>query len=98
MCLTCHISQAASQHQPSGRAGLMGRIARFPALLMILAIEFYRRYISRFSPPSCRFTPTCSRYALDAVRRYGLIRGSWLATWRVLRCNPFHPGGYDPLL
>ncbi|MCB1186532.1 membrane protein insertion efficiency factor YidD [bacterium] len=76
----------------------MGRIARFPALLMILAIEFYRRYISRFSPPSCRFTPTCSRYALDAVRRYGLIRGSWLATWRVLRCNPFHPGGYDPLL
>lgn len=70
---------------------------RIPAAMMIFSIEFYRRYISRFSPPSCRFTPTCSRYALDAFRRYGMFKGLWLSTWRVLRCNPFNPGGYDPL-
>ena len=64
---------------------------------MILLIEFYRLYISRFSPPSCRFTPTCSRYAIDALSRYGLFKGMWLGTWRILRCNPFNPGGYDPL-
>ena len=62
------------------------------------AIEFYRRFISPYTIPSCRFTPTCSRYALDAVRRYGALKGGWLACWRVLRCNPFNKGGYDPLL
>ena len=93
MCLTCHISEASRD----SRTSLASRIIRIPAGLMILMIEFYRRYISRFSPPSCRFTPTCSRYALDALRRYGLIRGSWLSLWRILRCNPFNPGGYDPL-
>ena len=73
-------------------------IVRLPSLLVIALIAFYRRFISPFTPPSCRFTPTCSRYALDALRRYGLFKGCWLAAWRVLRCNPFHPGGYDPLL
>lgn len=97
MCLTCHISEAAKLESQASQGNLAHRIGRLPAGLMILVIEFYRRYISRFSPPSCRFTPTCSRYALDSLRRYGLIRGCWLATWRVLRCNPFHPGGYDPL-
>jgi hypothetical protein len=60
-------------------------------------IAFYRRCISPFTLPTCRFTPTCSRYALDAVRRYGVLRGGWLACWRVLRCNPLCHGGYDPL-
>jgi uncharacterized protein len=61
-------------------------------------IAFYRRFISPFNMPSCRFTPTCSRYALDAVQRYGAVKGGWLACWRVMRCNPFTKGGYDPLL
>ena len=73
-------------------------ITRLPATLLTRLIEFYRRYVSPYSIPSCRFTPTCSRYAVDAVRRYGAVKGGWLAAWRVLRCNPFNKGGYDPLL
>lgn len=69
-----------------------------PTWVLCALIAFYRRFISPFTIPSCRFTPTCSRYALDAVRRYGVLKGGWLACWRVLRCNPFCHGGYDPLL
>jgi putative membrane protein insertion efficiency factor len=68
-----------------------------PRNLIVALIRLYRRYVSPYSPPSCRFTPTCSRYAIDAVGRYGVLRGGWLAVWRILRCNPFHRGGYDPL-
>jgi uncharacterized protein len=73
-------------------------IIHLPGSALCGLIALYRRYISPFTLPSCRFTPTCSRYALDAVRRYGVIKGGWLACWRVLRCNPFCHGGYDPLL
>ncbi|MCC7477697.1 membrane protein insertion efficiency factor YidD [bacterium] len=69
-----------------------------PKMLLIAALLFYRRWISPLAPPSCRFTPTCSRYGVDALRRYGALKGSWLALWRVLRCNPWTKGGYDPLL
>jgi putative membrane protein insertion efficiency factor len=81
----------------SGEEG-PSRLAQLPALPAIGMLKLYRRYISPYSPPSCRFTPTCSRYAIDALRRYGLAKGGWLATWRILRCNPFTRGGYDPLL
>lgn len=64
---------------------------------MLAAIRFYRRQISPSLPPSCRFTPTCSAYALEAIERYGALKGGWLAARRILRCNPFHPGGYDPV-
>jgi putative membrane protein insertion efficiency factor len=58
----------------------------------------YRRFISPLKPvPSCRFHPTCSAYAVEAVHRHGVLRGTLLATWRVLRCHPFHPGGFDPV-
>jgi putative membrane protein insertion efficiency factor len=67
------------------------------AATLLFLILCYRRYVSPYTVPSCRFTPTCSRYAIDAVRRYGALQGSWLAIWRVLRCNPFCRGGYDPL-
>ena len=61
------------------------------------AIRFYQRQISPLSPPRCRYIPTCSEYALEAVEKYGAVKGSWLAAKRILRCNPFHKGGYDPV-
>jgi uncharacterized protein len=60
-------------------------------------IKGYRRFISPLFPPSCRFYPTCSQYAIEAIEGHGAIHGSWLALQRILRCNPFHPGGYDPV-
>ena len=64
---------------------------------LIVAIKFYRKYISPLKPPTCRFTPTCSEYAMIAIDRYGVKKGGWLAIKRVLRCNPFFPGGNDPV-
>ena len=60
-------------------------------------IRFYQRRISPLFPPSCRYIPTCSEYALQAVEKYGPLRGGFLALRRLLRCNPFHKGGYDPV-
>lgn len=65
--------------------------------LLILPIRFYRTFISPLFPPVCRFQPTCSQYAIEAIDRFGPIRGSWLALRRLLRCHPLHPGGYDPV-
>ncbi len=65
--------------------------------LLIWLIKGYRALISPLFPPVCRFQPTCSSYALEAVNRFGAFRGSWLAVRRILRCHPFHPGGYDPV-
>lgn len=66
--------------------------------LLSLPIKFYRKFISpRKGSPSCRFTPTCSQYALDALSEWGVIVGTALAVWRVLRCNPFGGCGYDPV-
>ena len=64
---------------------------------VISAIRFYQREISPLSPPRCRYIPTCSQYALEAVEKYGAIKGTFLATKRILRCSPFHKGGYDPV-
>jgi uncharacterized protein len=60
-------------------------------------IHIYRRYISPLKPPTCRFYPTCSAYALEAVEKHGAAKGTYLAARRILRCHPFHPGGYDPV-
>lgn len=64
---------------------------------LISLIRFYKRAISPYLPQSCRFTPTCSEYAVQAIERYGALKGLWLSIWRVLRCNPFGKGGYDPV-
>ena len=63
----------------------------------IRCIRFYQRHISPHTPPSCRFQPTCSQYAVTAIERYGALKGLRLALWRILRCNPFCRGGYDPV-
>ena len=60
-------------------------------------IRFYQRSVSPFLPPSCRYTPTCSQYTLEAVTKYGAARGLLMGGRRLLRCHPFHPGGYDPV-
>ncbi|ACK65777.1 protein of unknown function DUF37 [Rippkaea orientalis PCC 8801] len=65
--------------------------------LLIVLIKGYRNFISPLFPPSCRFQPTCSKYALEAVERFGVLHGGSLAIKRILRCHPFHPGGYDPV-
>jgi putative membrane protein insertion efficiency factor len=65
--------------------------------LLLKAVHFYRKKISPTKPPCCRFTPTCSQYALTAIERFGAWKGFWMAVWRVLRCNPLCKGGYDPV-
>ncbi len=65
--------------------------------LLLLLVQFYRSCISPLTPPSCRYYPTCSAYAMEAIERYGARRGAWMALRRILRCHPFHRGGYDPV-
>jgi putative membrane protein insertion efficiency factor len=65
--------------------------------LLILLVQFYRIIISPLFPPRCRFQPTCSQYALTAIDRFGAIKGTILATKRILSCHPWHIGGYDPV-
>ena len=65
--------------------------------VMIALVKLYRKYISPAKPPCCRFTPTCSAYALEAFTKRGFFVGFILTSWRILRCNPFSKGGYDPV-
>ncbi|ELS00451.1 hypothetical protein Xen7305DRAFT_00001520 [Xenococcus sp. PCC 7305] len=65
--------------------------------LLIQLIRGYRLLISPLFPPTCRFQPTCSNYAITAIEKFGVFKGSFLAAKRILRCHPFHPGGYDPV-
>lgn len=65
--------------------------------IAIMLIKGYRLFISPLKPPTCRFVPTCSEYALQAIEKYGIFRGGIMAVRRILRCHPFHPGGYDPV-
>jgi putative membrane protein insertion efficiency factor len=69
---------------------VMRRVAQAP-------VRFYRKVISPLKPPTCRFYPTCSAYALEAIEKHGAAKGSWLAAKRIARCHPFHPGGFDPV-
>lgn len=63
----------------------------------LLLIKFYQKFISPYLPNSCRYTPTCSQYAVEALRKHGLFKGGWLAFRRILRCNPWGGSGYDPV-
>ncbi len=65
--------------------------------LLLFLIRLYQRTLSQVTPSTCRFYPSCSHYGYQAIYRYGAFKGTWMAIWRVLRCNPFNPGGYDPV-
>ncbi len=68
-----------------------------PSKIVIELIKVYRRFVSPMLPPSCRFTPSCSEYTLEAIRKYGVLKGGIKGAWRLLRCHPFSSGGYDPV-
>jgi len=72
-------------------------VREWPRRVVMVPIRGYQKFISPALPPSCRFTPSCSQYALEAVAKYGAVRGTWLAARRLVRCHPFNPGGYDPI-
>ncbi|MCR4659484.1 MAG: membrane protein insertion efficiency factor YidD [Bacteroidales bacterium] len=72
-------------------------MSRIASAIMLGLIKFYRQCISPLTPPACRYTPTCSQYAMEAITKYGPLRGGWLALKRILRCNPFGGSGYDPV-
>lgn len=65
--------------------------------ILVGLIRFYQIFISPFKRPSCRFYPTCSEYSVQALQKYGLIKGMWKSLKRILKCHPFHPGGHDPV-
>ncbi len=65
--------------------------------IFILLIRFYQKFISPLFPAKCRYYPTCSQYTLEAIQEYGAIKGTYLGIKRILRCHPFHEGGYDPV-
>ncbi len=66
-------------------------------IIVVKMIRFYQLFISPLTPSSCRFYPTCSHYAVEAVTKHGVVRGGWMSVKRISRCGPWHPGGYDPV-
>jgi putative membrane protein insertion efficiency factor len=75
----------------------VGHHVRPMRVILISLLKFYQAVISPWLPPSCRFVPTCSQYAREAIERHGALRGSVMAVWRLLRCQPFCAGGHDPV-
>ena len=92
--------EGAARRAPTGILGSDQLIAVRRSLIasvLSLPIRGYQRWISPALPPACRFSPTCSAYALEALERHGALKGSWLAIRRIARCHPWHPGGDDPV-
>jgi putative membrane protein insertion efficiency factor len=75
---------------------LLSLITQLPSLVLIALVRVYQLTLSPIIGQQCRFQPTCSHYMIEAVRKYGAIRGAWKGTLRICRCHPWHPGGYDP--
>ncbi|HIT83007.1 MAG TPA: membrane protein insertion efficiency factor YidD [Candidatus Avibacteroides faecavium] len=94
---------ARHRHRHAARPRRIDQDRRTPMLrriittLLLAPIYFYRSFISPLTPPSCRFTPTCSQYAIEAIKRHGPLRGTWLAIRRIMRCHPWGGSGYDPV-
>jgi putative membrane protein insertion efficiency factor len=83
-------AESEAAHEPARKAGPIARV-------LLVPVNFYRRWISPALPPSCRFEPSCSAYAVEALTVHGALRGSWLTLRRLLRCGPWHRAGYDPV-
>lgn len=90
MSLTHDTGRAEPELTPARKAGPIARV-------LLVPVNFYRRWISPVLPPSCRFEPSCSAYAVEALTVHGALRGSWLTLRRLLRCGPWHRAGYDPV-
>jgi putative membrane protein insertion efficiency factor len=86
-----------SSTAPHGAARPSHGLARAARMVAVTPIVLYQRLISPALPRRCKYEPTCSRYAVEAIREYGILRGLVLAAWRLLRCNPWSHGGYDPV-
>ena len=85
-----------TQHDTEDQAA-NARKAGPVARVLLVPVKIYRKFISPALPPTCRFEPSCSAYAVEALTTHGALRGSWLTVRRLLRCGPWHPGGYDPV-
>jgi putative membrane protein insertion efficiency factor len=109
MCSKPHVSEKESHACVGDAQGLTGATeitsdnaveqnmaSRLLSWSMVTAIRFYQRGISPLLGKNCRYQPTCSEYFILAVKKYGPLRGAWKGTWRIMRCHPFRPGGYDP--
>lgn len=90
-------SGLAASDLPARARRLLGILLQVPARLAIALIALYRLVLSPVLPPACRYLPTCSEYAQDALRKHGFLKGSWMGLRRILRCHPGHPGGFDPV-
>ncbi|HUN78083.1 MAG TPA: membrane protein insertion efficiency factor YidD [Solirubrobacteraceae bacterium] len=97
MCAEGAPKSLTAEHADRGASPAAGRSNRAARLLVSSPILAYQKVISPGLPRRCRYEPTCSRYAVQAIGEYGILRGLVLAAWRLLRCNPFSPGGYDPV-
>lgn len=89
-------SEIPGRRNPS-RLGPGSRFRRMAAWPLVLLVRFYQLCISPLTPPACRYTPTCSQYALEALRKYGPLKGGWLTLRRLARCHPWGGSGYDPV-
>jgi uncharacterized protein len=88
---------ARAERGPERSAPRATRLTRLIRALAVAPIAVYQRVVSPAIPRRCKYEPTCSRYAVEAIREYGILRGAVLAAWRLLRCNPWSYGGYDPV-
>jgi len=79
------------------KAEWVNGIVLLPRRILAGCVRGYQLALSPLLPPSCRFSPSCSQYALEAITRHGALKGTWLAARRLVRCHPFHPGGFDPV-
>jgi len=93
--ITNHQSPLSPSERGSG--GVLGRGRLLLRKFFLLPVYFYRVFISPLTPPSCRYTPTCSQYMVEAVLKYGIFKGGWLGIKRILRCHPWGGSGYDPV-
>ena len=90
--------QEKARPHPCAAQNCRTRFVSAPARVMVRAVRGYQRHLSPLkAAPTCRFTPSCSQYAAEAIERHGAVKGGWLAVWRIARCQPFNPGGVDPV-